>query len=150
MKIIKKIGAFVCAAEISVSMVSVMPVVADQWLSGFRKIEYNDLKDDEKKMVHSVKRTAYINKSYVPVHCGDLFTFTTSYLWYRYITVENKPIETKIGYGDSHKMLTLSTRVSAKGKIKDSEDVNVKQICQAGPIEFKGESVKVYGYYHYS
>ncbi|EXM38607.1 hypothetical protein RASY3_15530 [Ruminococcus albus SY3] len=147
MKIMKKIGALVCAAAISVSMVSAMPVNARS-LSGWGSISVNKISEPGKYKVCSVN--ASVNNT--SIHCGDLFAFTTSFLGKR-VTAENKPVEKSYGYSPRYKMDTCAVSVWINGKTYHGDDKPVDNLhwdpCQVGPKTMKGKTIKVYGYYEY-
>ncbi|SFB84435.1 hypothetical protein [Ruminococcus albus] len=87
------------------------------------------------------------------VHCGDLYAFTTSFLFEDRVTAENKPVEKSYGYSPRYKMDTCTVSMWINSKTYHGDDKPVDDLywdpCQVGPKTMKGKTIKVYGYYEY-
>ncbi|HCJ41643.1 hypothetical protein [uncultured Ruminococcus sp.] len=157
MSFIKRISALACTATIALSAFAAMPVSAAYHFNDGRTVGYYELKDDAKKKMYSVwKPIVAKGRVYETVHCGDLYTFTSTFkfLFYtsRSVTLINEPKHKEIG---NTRMKTLSARVECDGKFEDTYDVSADNYdlafhpCVTNPLDLPKKDVKIRGYYDY-
>ncbi|WP_294490496.1 hypothetical protein [uncultured Ruminococcus sp.] len=157
MSFIKRISALACTAAIALSAFAAMPVSADYHLNDGRTVSYFELKDDAKRKMFSVMVPISSKaKSFNTIHCGDLYTLTSTFkfLFYtsRHVTLINEPVQKEVG---NTRMKTLSARVECNGKYVDTYDVSADNYdlafhpCVTNPLDLPEKSVKIRGYYDY-
>ena len=144
MKIMKKIGAIVCAAAISVSIISAMPVGAyyAEFTGGATLVTA--------QMPSWGRRICYVKAGkYGSINCGEIFMMTYN----NKSSAETKSVAGDFYYyddqGEDHTMSGHQARISSGGKFKESPYMVWKSDAYSGRLKVYGGKSRVQAYYRY-
>ena len=149
MRIIKKIGAFVCAAAISVSMVSVMPVGAYNYEAcGHRTFTKNEMPNGWGKFAKNVKTNSFhgnytAGELWILTACGKDYAQSQSKVSSRYCRDKN---------GYTYTMTHHQARVCSGGKYAETDYISASSIypITTGTVKVKNGVATVESYYRYN
>lgn len=147
MKIMKKIGALVCAAAISVSMVSAMPVGAYDYESlGGARVAKADMPKWNTMLVKYVYTSSamgrYTSGELSIIPCNNKQSAQAQSVTSDWYCRDNK--------GNYYNMYGHQARVISGGKTKQTSYIDIKSWAITGSVKIKNDTVKVEAYYRYN